>query len=289
MKSTWFANRRRYEFAKCLRDADYSMHLYELMRLFLQASYGAMKQASNLAAGHGMDEAIEQTVIDAQMRVKHKQRLAECLGVLVMGLEEEPHDFLGTVISELDQNDSKFKGQCFTPDSLCRLMSSVTIGHEKPNDERRLMLNEPACGGGAMVIAAAETLKGNGFMPWHYHWTCVDVDWRMFAVTFIQLNLLGIPAHVIHGNTLSLEQWDSAVTIVSMLHPPRKRDWESREAFMGDQESGDQEPGASKPKAPKPEPQKLAIQAPKKPAQKKRAEKPQDKLPKGRSQAMLFD
>lgn len=227
MKSTWFSNRKRYDFAKCLQSADYAQHSYELMRLFLQAALGAFRQGAIMATGRPMDDAIEQTVIDAQQRVKHPGKLSECLAIMTMALEDDPHDFLGSLISELDQNDSKWKGQCFTPPALCQMMAELTItaavGDAKPDPDHRLMLNEPACGGGAMVIATSEVLKRQGFYPWNYYWVCVDVDWRMFAISYIQLTLLGIPANVINGNTLSLEIRDSAETLAAVLHPVRRR------------------------------------------------------------------
>lgn len=226
MKSTWFGNKTRYEFAKCLQDADYSNHLFQTMQEFLTAALGAMRQASRLARGQAMDEAIEETVIKAQSRVKKPERLGECLGIMVLGLEEEPHDFLGSVISELGQTDTKFKGQCFTQDALCRLMAEVTLAEAKPTLRKRLMLNEPACGGGATVIGALEILKRKEFMPWHYHWTCIDVDWRMFATCYIQLNLLAVPARVYHGNTLSMQMHDWDDTIMAVMYPPRERDFE---------------------------------------------------------------
>jgi hypothetical protein len=37
--------------------------------------------------------------------------------------------------------------------------------------------------------------------------TAVDVDEKAAHMAYIQLSLLGVPAIVIHGNTLSLQEW----------------------------------------------------------------------------------
>lgn len=223
MKSTWFGNRRRYEFAKCLAAADYGMHSWDTMDCFLKAATGALRQGCRRAIFLPMDDAIEQEVIKAQKRVQNPAKLSECLAILVQGLEEDQHDFLGSMLAELSQLDVSWKGQCFTPPALCTLMASMTMGDIEPDHDNRLMLSEPCCGGGAMVIASSNVLKDRGFFPWNYYWTCVDVDWRMFAISYIQLTLLGIPAGVIHGNTLSMEQWDGANTLAAVLHPLRER------------------------------------------------------------------
>lgn len=223
MKSTWFSNRQRYEFAKLVQEADYSLHGWDLFHSWLQVASGSLRQGCHLFRTGEKDLKIEQTVIEHQKRVKHPENFARALGVLVAALEKESDDFLGSVLMEWGQNDVQFKGQCFTQMPVCRMMAALIIGDQKPDPENRLMISEPACGGGAMVIATSDVLKANGFFPWNYHWQCVDVDWRMFAACYIQASLLGIPAQVVHGNTISLECWDTAETIAAVMHPVRKK------------------------------------------------------------------
>lgn len=225
MKSTWFADRRRYEFARLIRDADPYESSWKTMDAFLQASFYAMRQGANMATGNTMDQTIEDNVIAAQQSVKHPKKLAEAFGALAMGLDdgEGGYDMLGTTIMEMGQNDVKWRGQCFTPPAVCELMAEVTIKDQladhEPSVTEPLLLNEPACGGGAMVIAASKVLRRHNYHPRHYRWLCVDVDWRMFAICYVQLTLLNIPANVVHGNTLSLEEWDSAQTLAAVMSP----------------------------------------------------------------------
>ncbi len=66
---------------------------------------------------------------------------------------------------------------------------------------------EPARGSGAMVLAAAKALQAQGR---NYQQemiaVCIDIDFKCVCMTYIQLALHGIPAIIIHGNTLTTEE-----------------------------------------------------------------------------------
>lgn len=223
MKSTWFGCRKRYDFAKCIDAADYSLQRWDLFTGFLQCAYGACRQPINKMLTGGLDDGLEQKVISEQNRVKHPSNYAEAFAILTLALEEEPYDFLGMVLQELGIADKDFKGQCFTPRALSRITAEMMLQDAKPQQGRTLWLHEPACGGGAMLIEASEVLKSQGFYPWDYYWIAVDVDWKCFAMTYMQSTLLSIPVGVIWGNALTDEQWDSANTLMAVMHPPKKR------------------------------------------------------------------
>jgi type I restriction-modification system DNA methylase subunit len=223
LKSTWFASRQRYEFARLLQEADYGSHCYETFRIFLECAFAAVYQPAHKLRHGELDAKVEAEYMKSIGRVKHPNRMAEAMAVLIQGLEKDPHDFLGMVMMELGVNEVKFRGQCFTPRAVSRCMAEMTLADCKPVSGRTLMLNEPACGGGSMIIAASEVLQGLGFYPWHYCWVAVDTDWKCFAMTYIQTTLLGIPAGVIHGNSLSLETHRSEWNMIATLHPPKRR------------------------------------------------------------------
>lgn len=222
MKSTWFGCRKRYDFARLLHESDYSQQHHEKFRCFLEAAAGSFQQAVHQFA-HGGEQCpeIEERVVKAQQRLKHPEKLSEALGVLVLALEDRRYDFLGSVMSELEINDTHYRGQCFTPPEICRLMCEMTFGEVSADNGHRLKISEPCCGGGAMVIAASEHLIRHGFWPWNYWIQAVDVDWKCWAMSYIQLTLLSIPAEVIWGNTITLETFGGAVTLAGALHPLR--------------------------------------------------------------------
>lgn len=136
----------------------------------------------------------------------------EILGALTVALET-PGDILGELLMELDLG-SKLNGQFFTPYHLCELTAQLTIDKDKLineiNEKGYITLNEPASGGGAMIIAFAEAMKSLGFNPQkQLIVTCNDLDIKSVYMTYIQLSLLGIPAIVEHMNTLSLEKYST--------------------------------------------------------------------------------
>ena len=57
-----------------------------------------------------------------------------------------------------------------------------------------------------MIIAFAETMKEHNFnYQKHLYVEAIDIDEMSFMMAYIQLTLLGIPAKVIQGDTLTLK------------------------------------------------------------------------------------
>jgi N-6 DNA Methylase len=140
------------------------------------------------------------------------KQFPDMLGTLVSGLEDEPEDLLGRTYHELELHN-KWSGQYFTPFPLCRAMAKMIVGDREEVQGRIaergfLSASEPACGSGAMVIALALELKDQGVnYQQQLHVTAVDVDAKCVHMTYLQLSLLHIPAVVVHGNSLSLEEY----------------------------------------------------------------------------------
>jgi hypothetical protein len=140
------------------------------------------------------------------------QRFPEMLATLVFELEDEPEDVLGKTYHELELHN-KWSGQYFTPFPLCRAMAKMIVGDADDLQERIaergfLTASEPASGSGAMIIALALELNEQGVnYQQQLHVTAVDVDAKCVHMTYLQLALLHIPAVVVHGNSLSLEEY----------------------------------------------------------------------------------
>lgn len=67
-----------------------------------------------------------------------------------------------------------------------------------------ITLDEPTCGAGGMVIAAAKVLLDRGYNPQTQLLVqCTDLDPVAARMCYVQLSLLGIPACVRVGNSLS--------------------------------------------------------------------------------------
>ena len=144
----------------------------------------------------------------------------ELFGELVMALEVRPADILGAVFMQLELHNA-WKGQFFTPDEICEAIGRMQISKPDAIIEQRgfVTVCEPACGGGAMLFGVARAMADAGYSyQRHMHATAIDVDITCVHMTYVQLSLLYIPAIVIHGNTLSLEEWSHWYTPAHCLH-----------------------------------------------------------------------
>ena len=123
-------------------------------------------------------------------------------------------DILGPVFERLGSG-SRALGQDFTPASVCRLMARLT---GVPAEEKVVTLNEPSCGSGSMILAYAEMMQKHGR---NYCSELVvlaqDLDIHCVLMAYIQLSLYGIPAVVLHGNTITTEEFDRWYTPIYIL------------------------------------------------------------------------
>lgn len=147
--------------------------------------------------------------IVSQYEREEGDRFAQMLAELVMEMEANPTDVLGEVFMEMDMG-SKWHGQFFTPYHLCRAMAGTLVDDQmrsKIEQNGFIRVSEPACGGAAMIIALAMEMQTAGInYQQHMHVVAQDLDEKAVHMAYVQLSLMHIPAVVIHGNTLSLEE-----------------------------------------------------------------------------------
>ncbi|HGM6876440.1 TPA: N-6 DNA methylase [Serratia marcescens] len=149
------------------------------------------------------DKELEQqymTIIKGYVR-EDVERLAHLLALVRIALAAKPCDFLGMAFMNLELGD-KHRGHFFTPWSVASLMAKLQF----TGLEQRLLTQpfvtiiEPACGAGAMMIAAAAEIQALGYMPSrHVCVSCVDIDVVAMSMPYIQLSSLGIPGEVVLG------------------------------------------------------------------------------------------
>ena len=131
---------------------------------------------------------------------------AELFSYVVLAMEENPEqDFLGDLYMNLELSNH-WKGQFFTPYHLCEAMARMTIGDaiDEVNSRGWASVNDPACGAGAIMIAAANHMKAvNIDYQNHVLFVGQDIDRVAGLMCFIQLSLLGCAGYVVIGNTLT--------------------------------------------------------------------------------------
>lgn len=131
---------------------------------------------------------------------------AQLLAATVNALEENPEqDFLG-VLFQLLELSSHWHGQFFTPYHVCDFMAkAVLTGNEKAEIEEKgyISVNDPACGAGALLIAAANEFRKRGInYQTSVEFVAQDIEHTAAMMCYIQLSLIGCPGYVIVGDTL---------------------------------------------------------------------------------------
>ncbi len=144
------------------------------------------------------------------------RELPRYLATLLAAMEKEPGDYLGRLLSAIGKTNT-WIGQFFTPFEVCRMMAQLSIDEDMAvaaiADKGYVTLAEPACGSGAMLIAAIEQLKRiDGFDLVDCLVEATDIDERAVQMAYLQLVALEAPAVVIHGNALTNEAWSVSLT-----------------------------------------------------------------------------
>ncbi len=161
----------------------------------------------DLARIHTPESRARCSQITARYKPVDIGRIHTLFSLLVQALSEAHQDFLGSVYMELELGADEM-GQYFTPHHVSSLLAQLTAGDllAQLKSCPWISLQEPTSGAGGMVIAFAEVMLEAGLNPSSQLLvTTIDIDPLAADMTFVQLSLLGIPAIVNTGNTLTLK------------------------------------------------------------------------------------
>ena len=150
-------------------------------------------------------ERREKQFSSAIARIGGAELAAKAMGCIVGALEDNPdQDFLGDMYMRMELGNH-YHGQFFTPYNLCEMTSMSLLKDAGDMLERNgwLSVCDPAIGGGAMLIAAANNLKRMGI---NYQESVIfvgqDIDRIVGMMAYIQLSLLGCPGYICIADTL---------------------------------------------------------------------------------------
>ena len=148
-----------------------------------------------------------------------QQTIAEMCSVVIRNTEMGYfHDLFGETYMELGGRNTALK-QDFTTNDVARLISMLTIRDDTELPEcGYFSVSDHTCGSGALLLSCAERLQQIGFNPSaHLVVQAADLDIQCVYMTYINLSLYGIPAVIIHGDTIKLEEYDRWYTPVYLL------------------------------------------------------------------------
>lgn len=170
----------------------------ELTALVLAIQMDPVNRAERQESYEKLEKSMDREALSAYGRMTFYLILA------IREYHSDPKDILGEVYTRLKLSN-EWNGQFFTPDSISRFMAEIL---QIPEEKGYVTINEPACGSGTMIYGAVWAMQKNGFdYRKKSFFVAQDIDIRCVWMTYIQCCLYRIPVVVIHGNTLTQEEW----------------------------------------------------------------------------------
>lgn len=173
---------------------------------------------ANTVGGPHKDAREKEYLTRASKYTKQESEVfSQMLYEVVADLERNPdQDMLGELFMSLDLAN-EWKGQFFTPYSVCRAMAAMSYGEDfkaKVEKQGWVSVNDPACGAGALLIAFANECRRPGH-DLNYQTSVLfvaqDIDFLAGCMCYIQLSLMGCPGYVVIDDSLArpATSWDA--------------------------------------------------------------------------------
>ena len=218
---------KRKEIVKTIQEMAGRYSAYEIFTDWIRCLALAIEQATSLRRDEEWRNR-EQEYTDTIKKYSDEERtkIAKMTAYLIDTLEDGPDDVLGDVYMKADMG-SKAAGQFFTPFHVSVLTAKIGLMEQieayKAGEMEKIEINEPACGGGAMILAAAKVLQESGVNYQNaMEVVAQDIDWKGVYMCYVQLSLLGISAICVQGDTLSAPYDPGKTEKGHMLKTPRK-------------------------------------------------------------------
>lgn len=192
------------EFVKIIQELCYGRQPWEVWSDVITVM--ACSIANAIDKSPKRHENREREYADCIKRLGGVEKPAQLFTILVEALEANPdQDFLGELYMALELGNH-WKGQFFTPYNVSQLMSEMTNGdcQEQIAKKGWISICDPCVGGGAMLIAAANTIQRQKInYQNHVLFVGQDVDRVVGLMAYIQISLLGCPGYIVIANTLT--------------------------------------------------------------------------------------
>lgn len=134
------------------------------------------------------------------------------------------NDWLGDLYMNSETSADK-AGQFFTPYHVSKMIAKCVADQtieRIDNGENVVVVSEPACGSGGMILALCDVLQESGINYCeHVIADCSDIDQRCVHMAYVQMSLAGIPAVIRLQDTLSTEtpgrEWHTPALIFNWM------------------------------------------------------------------------
>lgn len=204
------------EILKLLEKGLYKVNAHEFLSNVFECGAIAISNKFDFRQAPEREERYKQ--IMSKYELDMRQLMAEVFAKIyaLCSMQIYPHigfdDYLGELYMRSETSNSK-AGQFFTPYCISKACAECCISEsmveEYIQQDKIITMNEPACGAGGMILAAADILYNRH----HFNIArnllveCSDIDTRCVHMTYLQLGLAGIPAVIYQRDTLAMKTW----------------------------------------------------------------------------------
>lgn len=193
------------EFLDIFKTLCYSRSTWQVWADVISVIACSLSNATDRTAGRY--EQREKEYEQCVKRIGSVEAVAKLLAIVTMALERNPEqDFLGKLYMGLDLGNH-WKGQFFTPYSICECMAKITAGTEQQESlgkQGYISVCDPACGAGATLIASANIFRRRKInYQTQVLFVAQDIDRVTGLMCYIQLSLLGCPGYVVIADSLT--------------------------------------------------------------------------------------
>lgn len=211
-------NNFKTRFIEVLESLDRYKDKGEHFRNFCTLSYCAL--AKQTAFTKEEADNLEERYMSVVHSYKNKddvRKMPELMTLTLKALQQGGCDFLGELATELEILD-KDNGQFFTPYHVATMMSKILLPDIPKTIEQDgfFSASDPAAGAGCMLLSIADEVTQQGFdLSECLSIEAIELNRTTYHMLFVQLALRGIPAHVVNGNSLTLEVFEEAYTPIA--------------------------------------------------------------------------
>jgi hypothetical protein len=158
------------------------------------------------------DEYIAQA---KRWKEKDLEQFGHALGAFLLESADDPYtDLLGPTHQDtLGTRGQQHGGEFHTPQVLCEAIARMAFSdlETRLRPDQPVTVLEPAGGAGAMLLAIMPVLINLNLPPTILQVTSWDISKTASDMCFINMTVAGIPAHIVHGDTLRMKQFNSWV------------------------------------------------------------------------------